>query len=75
MKTSKFNKTVLKGVKSNRSPFNRYGKIIKLNAFVTLVALDFVIPSFRLITVIAYKFKNKLENVEITRFTVHNKEI
>jgi hypothetical protein len=73
MNTKQVNK-ILKGVKCSRSPFKTYGLMRRINAFGLLVAIDFIVPSFRLITAVAFMFRTKLERVNVFSYTVHNNE-
>lgn len=82
MKTTKnFNKVIkfnqqkninrmLKNIKSNREYYITYGKVIKITLFLCLVLIDFVIPSFRLLTLFAIKNKDKLSEIEILRINI-----
>jgi len=58
-------------IKHNGSPYNEYGKIIKLNWFQVVVALCLASPGTNWII----PFCKKLMNYEVCRITLHNKEV
>ena len=70
----KFINKKLQGVKCKANLYNTYGLVMRINAFTMLVASDFIIPSFRLITLVAFKFKRTLVNVEVFRIPIHSKD-
>lgn len=65
MRQQKIN-NMLKNIKSNKPYYNEYGKLLKINMFHIMFILDFVIPSFRLLTFIGYKLKH----IEVLRITI-----
>ncbi|TRZ50121.1 MAG: hypothetical protein D4S01_07260 [Dehalococcoidia bacterium] len=65
MRQKQINK-MLKGIKSNRNIYSTYGKIVKVTLCHLLVAADFVIPTFRLLTVFALKFTKHIELFRLT---------
>lgn len=71
-RTKQINK-LLKKTKCSYSPYDTFGKVYKLNLFVLLIAFDFVIPSFRLITLFAVAKKKVFEKTELLRITINNR--
>jgi hypothetical protein len=68
----KINK-MLKSINCSRQAFDTYGRIIKEKLSNLLIKIDFIVPSFRLITLFALILKILKIDVEL-RYTLHNKE-
>ena len=61
---------LLKNTGCSVDVFTTYGKWLKINMFVFLLFVDFVVPTFRLLTLFAMKYKRQLKNMEITRISI-----
>ena len=55
-----------KKVLNKTNVYNQYGKIVKISLCHVLIAIDFFVPTFRLLTLFALKFKH----IEIFRITI-----
>jgi len=56
---------ILNNIKCKREVYHTYGRVAKVNLSHVLIALDFVIPTCRLLTLFAIKYCN----FEIFRIT------
>ncbi len=65
IKQKQINK-MLNNIRTQRSFYNTYGKVLKISLFHILAFVDIFIPSFRLLTLLGYKYKH----IEICRITI-----
>jgi hypothetical protein len=64
---------MLKNIKCSREVWKTYGKVLKEKLSNLLIKIDFIVPSWRLITLCAIIIKYFKIDVEL-RYTLHDRE-